>query len=296
MVLVRPIVTDATTTAGLIGVLDVTEPPTEPPVEIRARQLLSPVTTDATIFGQAFNYAPSAAEAARAPRSHMLFTRASSALSGPYDPIIRPTEVELLDYEAEIGVVVRSPLHETTDISDENVGDVIAGVVLCNDVSPRDEMFGATFFQWFMGKSHRTFCPTGPVLYLLEHSEVAPTLGNLEIALSLNGEPRQFAHSSQMIFKPGPTLGYISQWMDVKPGDLLLTGTPAGVRGVISAEVVDALRTHLMDDNARLEAVRRAMSATGPFMRPGDVVSLSMRDAQRALDLGGQQTSVGVPS
>src|ERR1700730_16043443 len=110
VVVVRPIVTDAMTTAELIGALDATELPSEPTVQIPARQLLSPVTADATIFGQAFNYAPSAAEAAKAPRSRMLFMRSSSALSGPYDPIIRPAEVELLDYEAEIGIVVRAHL------------------------------------------------------------------------------------------------------------------------------------------------------------------------------------------
>ncbi len=118
------------------------------------------------------------------------------------------------------------------------------------------------------------------------------TLANLEITLSLNGERRQFANSSQMIFRPGPTLGYISEWMDVKPGDLLLTGTPGGVRGIISAAVVDALRANLLDDDARLTAVRHAMSKTGPFMQPGDVLNLSIRDARHAHNLGGQETLV----
>jgi len=73
--------------------------------------------------------------------------KASSSLSGPYDPVRRPANTQLLDYEVEIGVVLRSDLRPSQTIGDDAVGEVVAGVVLCNDVSARDTMFGASFFS-----------------------------------------------------------------------------------------------------------------------------------------------------
>jgi 2-keto-4-pentenoate hydratase/2-oxohepta-3-ene-1,7-dioic acid hydratase in catechol pathway len=83
----------------------------------------------------------------------------------------------------EFGLVLRKDLGEGQEVTDKTIGDVVAGVVLCNDVSARDTMFGATFMQWYRGKSYRTFCPTGPALWLLEPGEVRDALQNLEIKL-----------------------------------------------------------------------------------------------------------------
>jgi 2-keto-4-pentenoate hydratase/2-oxohepta-3-ene-1,7-dioic acid hydratase in catechol pathway len=291
---IRPIDTHAATTADLIAALDAVPPAvtTGPSVRIMAKRLLSPVTTDATIFGQAFNYANSAEEAATARPSHMLFTRASSALAGPYDDIVRPFEVELLDYEAEIGIVLRRDLGEPTEIGAANVGDYVAAVVLCNDVSPRDVMFGATFLQWYQGKSYRTFCPAGPVLYLLDRGEVAAVLDNLEIRLWLNGELRQSAHSTQMILGPAQTLSFISRHIDMKRGDLLITGTPAGVVQVISPRAIEIMQTHLMDDERRRDELRKELGNGRRFMEPGDIVSLTLRDTRSGKDLGGHESRI----
>ena len=291
---VLPLAITPATTAELIAMLDqaVAGGVVRPRVRIPAAQLLSPVTTDGTIFGQAFNYAPSAEEAETARRSYMLFSRASSALTGPYDDIVRPDQVKLLDYEAEIGIVLRRDLREPTEITNANVGDYVAGVVLCNDVSPRDVMFGATFLQWYQGKSHRTFCPTGPALYLLDRHEVADTLASIEIGLALNGEACQSGHSSQLILKPAETLSFISRQMDMKRGDLLITGTPNGVAPVISAKAVEIMKTHLMNDDLRLDALRAEMGAGRAFMEPGDLVTLTMHDTRSQRDLGGQESRI----
>jgi len=113
-------------------------------------EILSPITSDSTLVCQGLNYSEHAAEAQQhTRRSNLIFAKASSSLTGPYSPIVRPTDVELLDYEVEIGLVLRTELTADAHVSNENIGHYVAGVVLCNDVSARDTMFGASFLQWF---------------------------------------------------------------------------------------------------------------------------------------------------
>jgi 2-keto-4-pentenoate hydratase/2-oxohepta-3-ene-1,7-dioic acid hydratase in catechol pathway len=199
-------------------------------VPLIARDLLSPITANSTLLCQGLNYWAHAAEAGhRERKQNLLFAKASSSLSGPYDDIVRPAGVELLDYEVEVGIVLRKDLTAGTVVDDDNIGSYVAGVVLCNDVSARDVMFGATFLQWFQGKSYRTFCPTGPVLYLLDEPEVAKTVANLEISLTYKEAVRQSANTSQLIYKPAETLTHVATIMDLRRGDVILTGTPGGV-------------------------------------------------------------------
>jgi len=294
LIALEPIVTHRETTAGLIEELDSRASVwTTASVHISASQLLSPITNDATLLCQGLNYAAHAAEAQHHVRkSNLIFSKASSSLTGPFSKIVRPPEVELLDYEVEIGVVLRADLRGPTDVTGANLGDVVAGVVLCDDVSARDIMFGATFMQWFQGKSYRTFCPCGPVLYLLDRAEVANTLANLQIKLWLNGELRQSASSAQLIFKPTETLAYITQGIDMKRGDVLLTGTPGGVTSPASPKLVEILKTHLMADTQRRDELRVEMAKLRPFMQPGDIVTATLFSALHDKSLGGQENMI----
>ena len=202
--------TEAATTSALLATLERDPRSVEHGgrVPLIAKDLLSPITADSTLLCQGLNYWAHAAEAGhRERKQNLLFAKASSSLSGPYDDIVRPAAVELLDYEVEVGIVLREDLTAGTIVDDDNIGAHVAGVVLCNDVSARDAMFGATFLQWFQGKSYRTFCPTGPVFYLVDESEVAKTLADLEgISLTYKGAVRQSANTSQLIYKPAETL------------------------------------------------------------------------------------------
>ena len=295
MVEIAPIDTDAQTTADLIVALAGDSVPADygKAVQISAADLLSPVTTDARILCQGLNYGAHAAEAGHHVRKqNLFFMKASSTLSGPYSDIVRPQEVQLLDYEVEIGVVLRTDLLGATQVTDANIGDYVAGVVLCDDVSARDVMFGASFLQWFQGKSFRTFCPAGPVLCLLEPGEVAETLASLEIKLWLNGELRQSAASAQLIYKPAETLTQLSGFMDMKRGDLLLTGTPGGVIAQGTPKVLDILKSQLMDDEARRTALCEEFQAKATFLQPGDVVTANLNDVRLGRDLGGQSNTI----
>ena len=294
---VRVINTTAATTAQILADLDrpggrenLADGET---VTLRAGDLVSPITADGSLLCQGLNYAEHAAEAQQAARKqNLFFAKASSSICGSYDEIVRPPEVELLDYEVEFGVVLRSGVSAKATVTNDNVGDFVAGVVLANDVSARDVMFGASFLQWFQGKSYRTFCPLGPVLYLLNRDEIAEALVNLEIKLWVNGELRQSAKSSQLIFKPAETIEQMSQVVDLKPGDVILTGTPGGVTAPATPKLVEILKTHLLADGPRRDAIRAEMSSGRPFLQEGDVVTASIRDLRSDRNLGGLQNRI----
>ncbi len=289
------IATDATTTGGLIAELEHNpglarrgEPKT-----ILASQLLSPVTGDATLICQGLNYRDHAAEAGHHVRKeNLIFAKASSSLSGPYADIVRPSHVELLDYEVEVGVVLRKDIASGAVVDEDNVGSYVAGVVLCNDISARDVMFGASFLQWYQGKSYRTFCPAGPVLYLLEPSEVAAVLNSLEITLSWNGEQRQSAITSDLIYKPAETLTQLAEIMDLRRGDMVLTGTPGGVIAQGTPRLIEILKTRLLDDIGRRDDIRAEMRTLGRFLQAGDTLTLTLREAGSGLDIGGQHCRI----
>jgi 2-keto-4-pentenoate hydratase/2-oxohepta-3-ene-1,7-dioic acid hydratase in catechol pathway len=291
---VGPLRTNATTTASLITAFDAGElGEVEKPVSLKAVALLSPITSDATLVCQGLNYVSHAAEARHHERKqNLFFAKASSSLTGPFSNIERPQDVQLLDYEVEFAVVLRTNLGRGINVHDENLGDYAAGVVLCNDVSARDVMFGASFLQWYQGKSYRTFCPAGPVLYLLEKTETTNVLANLEIKLLVNGEIRQSASSSQLIFKPAETLTQLSRIVDLKVGDLLLTGTPGGVTAPASPKLIEILRTNLMADDVRRDALRVEMAAFRPFLKAGDVVTATLHDRAFHRSLGGLENHV----
>jgi len=291
-VALRPLLLQADTTASLLTQIGA---PVErgPKVSVKASRLMSPVTPDAALVCQGLNYASHAQEAQHAQRkSNLIFGKAGSSITGPYDDIVRPAEAELLDYEVEFALVMRRALTARDRVTADNIGEYVAGVVLCNDVSARDIQFGESLLQWFRGKSYRTFCPVGPVLWLLEPAEVATVLEQLEIRLQVNGEPRQQASSQQLIWKPVETLNYVAAILDMKAGDLLLTGTPGGVTAPVTPKMVEIIKTHLLSDEARRDELRVEMTRGRPFLRDGDFVSAALRCTQPLQELGGMVNRV----
>lgn len=279
----------ATTTAALIAELATGNAQVSQTATVSGKDFLSPVTSDAALICQGLNYWEHAAEAGHKTRkANLFFQKASSSLSGPYDDIIRPEGVELLDYEAEFGAILRRPIEKGENVTPDNVGDYVAGFVLCNDISARDTQFGASFFQWFQGKSYRTFCPTGPVLYLLEPEEVVPALENLHFSLEFRGDVRQSASSTQLIYKVPETLTQLAEIIDLKPGDMLLTGTPGGVLAHPGPEILEILKTHIFDDATRKGEFVDSFKKKDPFLQPGDTLTLSFKDNAQGIDLGGQ--------
>ena len=155
------------------------------------------------------------------PEAPLLFAKWQNALIGPGEPIVIPPIVTRCDYEAELGVVIGSRVR---DVSAENALDAVAGYICVNDVSARDLQFADG--QWTRGKSPDTFCPVGP--RLVPRDDV-PDPQNVAIRAVLNGETRQESTTANMVFGVADLIAYVTRTITLEPGDLIATGTPAGV-------------------------------------------------------------------
>jgi 2-keto-4-pentenoate hydratase/2-oxohepta-3-ene-1,7-dioic acid hydratase in catechol pathway len=154
------------------------------------------------------------------PEAPLLFAKFTTSLIGPGDAIVIPPAVTKCDYEAELGVVLGATVKR---VSKENALEAVAGYLAANDVSARDLQFGDG--QWTRGKSPDTFCPVGP---LVPASEV-PDPHALPIRAILNGEVVQESTTANLVFGVDEVISYASQTATLEAGDLILTGTPAGV-------------------------------------------------------------------
>jgi 2-keto-4-pentenoate hydratase/2-oxohepta-3-ene-1,7-dioic acid hydratase in catechol pathway len=155
------------------------------------------------------------------PSAPLLFAKWPNALIGPGEPIVIPRAAKKVDYEAELGVVIGSRVR---GVSEENALEAVRGYLCLNDVSARDLQFSDG--QWTRGKSPDTFCPIGPRLVPREDVPDPQALG---IRCRLNGELMQDSTTANMIFGVAEIIAYASATMTLEPGDLIATGTPAGV-------------------------------------------------------------------
>ena len=163
------------------------------------------------------------------PEEPLLFLKAPSALVGPRAPIVLPPESERVEHEGEIAVVLRSRL--TRGATPEEARAAVLGVTCANDVTARDlQRKDAVFAR---AKSFDTFCPVGPAI------RVGADLSDLEVMIRVNGAERQRGHTRDMAFGIVDLLLYASRMMTLEPGDLLLTGTPAGVGPLADGDLVE---------------------------------------------------------
>jgi 2-keto-4-pentenoate hydratase/2-oxohepta-3-ene-1,7-dioic acid hydratase in catechol pathway len=180
-----------------------------------------PIPRPGKIVCVGLNYRDHAEEqGAELPAAPLLFAKFTTALIGPGDPIVIPSIVTRCDYEAELGVVIGATVK---NVSKENAFDAVAGYVVANDVSARDLQFSDG--QWTRGKSPDTFCPVGPLVPAAN----VPDPHALGIRAILNGETMQDSTTANLIFGIDEVISYASQTSTLESGDLILTGTPAGV-------------------------------------------------------------------
>jgi 2-keto-4-pentenoate hydratase/2-oxohepta-3-ene-1,7-dioic acid hydratase in catechol pathway len=155
------------------------------------------------------------------PKAPLLFAKWPNTLIGDGEPIVLPEESTQVDYEAELGVVIGTTAKH---VSERDALDAVAGYICLNDVSARDLQFGDG--QWTRGKSPDTFCPVGPRLVPRDEIEDPQALA---IRCIVNGATLQDSSTSQMIFSVAEIIAYVTRVITLEPGDLIATGTPAGV-------------------------------------------------------------------
>lgn len=156
------------------------------------------------------------------PSEPEVFLKASSAMCGVYDPVLRPPGCEKLDYEVELALVVKTRMK---NVSPEVAERGILGYTLMCDYSERDNQLGRGS-QWTKGKSYESFAPVGPVL--ITPDEISDPR-DLSLQLTVNGEKRQWGKTSSLIAPVDHLVSYISKFMTLCPGDIISTGTPSGV-------------------------------------------------------------------
>ncbi len=195
---------------------------TAPPVDTDQR--LGPcIARPSKIICAGLNYRDHAEESGMPiPDEPILFTKATSSLSGPFDPVVIPRGSLKTDWEVELAIIIG---RKATYVAESDALNHVAGYAVMNDVSERAwqlERGG----QWLKGKSADTFAPLGPFLVT---SDEVPDPENLSLWMSVDGRKVQDSNTNQMIFGVAHLVSYISQFMTLLPGDVISTGTPPGV-------------------------------------------------------------------
>ena len=197
-------------------------------LELTKARLLAPVIPRSKIVAIGKNYADHAAEMGGVvPDEPIIFIKPNTTVIGPGDTIVWPEMAPSIDYEAELAIVIG---RICKDVPKEKVNDVIFGYTLANDVTSRE--LQKKDGQWTRAKGFDTFCPLGPWI----ETDFVP--GTQRITTTLNGEVKQDASLSDMIFKVPEIINFVSSVMTLLPGDVIISGTPAGIGPMPERSVV----------------------------------------------------------
>lgn len=190
-------------------------------------RLLAPILPT-KVVGIGKNYAAHAAEmGGEAPAAPVMFLKPSTAVIGPGDAIRLPPDCQRVDHEAELAVVIGGVVR---DVSRDRALATVLGYTCANDVTARDQQ--ATDGQWARAKGHDSFCPLGPWI----ETELDPT--NVAIRAEVDGTVRQDSRTSLLLHDVATLIAYVSHVMTLLPGDVILTGTPAGVGPLTAGSAV----------------------------------------------------------
>jgi acylpyruvate hydrolase len=185
-------------------------------------RLKAPLPHPGKLILLGLNYRDHAAETGQQiPEVPTLFSKYNNSVIGPGEAILIPRATEQIDYEAEFAFVIGRRGYE---IPRERALDYVVGYTIVNDVSARDYQFVTS--QWMVGKTFDSHCPMGPALVLKDE---IPDPHHLDLELTIGGEILQKSNTNQLIFKIPETVEYLSRIMTLEPGDVISTGTPAGV-------------------------------------------------------------------
>ncbi len=194
-------------------------------------RLGTPIARPSKIICVGANYADHAKEFGHdIPQEPILFSKASTAMNGPNDPIVLPDGAEVVDSEAELAVVIGK---KASKVRAADALDYVAGYTVLNDVTER--VVQKSNGQWFRGKGFDSFCPIGPFLVTAEE---IPEIDNLRVWQRYNGDMLQDGNTADMMFKIPFLVTYISQGITLLPGDIISTGTPHGIGSVRDPQVL----------------------------------------------------------
>jgi 2-keto-4-pentenoate hydratase/2-oxohepta-3-ene-1,7-dioic acid hydratase in catechol pathway len=258
-------------------------------------QLLAPVTANQQFICQGVNYRSHVEESGLKVENfpfNTIFTKAPSCITAADTPVARPSHVHLLDYEIELGLVLRRDLPAGTQVGADDLASWLAGVTIVNDLSARDVQLPQG--QFYKGKSFRGFGPVGPGLVLLTAAEWA-RWQELHMRLTVNGQMRQDAYCREMIHGPAATLTELASVHDLNAGDLIATGTPAGCAARAPSKLITFILRHFSSEGAKWRLFIQKNRSNPAYLQPGDRISATIRTDDGAIDLGEQTTVITTP-
>ncbi|MGW6277373.1 fumarylacetoacetate hydrolase family protein [Kribbella sp. NPDC055071] len=221
---------------GLVGTVAVLDSdPLYRPVQFTGEQLqladvrlLAPVIPRSKVVCVGRNYAAHAQELGNeVPKEPLIFLKPNTSVIGPRDGIVYPEQTNDLNFEGELAIIIGRICR---DLPKERAEEVIFGYTIANDVTARD--LQKSDGQWARAKGYDTFCPLGPWIT----TDLDPA--DIRVSTELNGEPKQDGRTSQFIFDIPEVLAYITSFTTLLPGDVVLTGTPAGVGPMLPGDEV----------------------------------------------------------
>lgn len=284
--------TTATTTAELLAdrsAIDAALNADVVPLDTLA--LVSPVTAPCRVIAQMTNFESHVRDSGMDPKTVPLtfFRKSSASISGPFDDIVKPAHVRFLDYEVEIGLVIGREIPVGTMLSENDLADAIAGLVITNDVSARDIQLPQT--QFYEAKSYPTFTPVGPELVLVDSNDLK-RFGDLRLTLSVNDSQRQNALvEGDMLYRPLQALQSLTRFQDLAAGDLILTGTPSGTALRAPAKPIEIIG-NLLPPAVKWKAFFKRQATNTKYLGDGDIVEATVGTDDGAIDLGAQRMRV----
>lgn len=260
-------------------------------IALKDVMILSPITQNQRFVCQGANYRRHMIESGMNPEDknfNMIFTKSSSSMAPHNTDIVRPSVSKLLDYEVELGVVLKAPITGAVTINSSNLHEYVAGVVIVNDITARDVQIPQ--MQFYKGKSFRTFGPIGPFLCLMDKQDLH-YMDKLQLTLKVNGEVRQNDSSGDMVYRPADTLTELSSVHDFDAGDLLATGTPAGCALTVPSPAKQKLAA-MIPEAIKWKLFLKMQGESTQYLQPGDSIETTIRSSDGVIDLGKQSNAV----
>ena len=254
-------------------------------------ELLSPVTENQQFLCQGANYRQHMIESGMSPDDkhfNMIFTKAQSCIAPANSDVIRPGRVRFLDYEIELGLVLKKNITGACTVRDDNLHDFVAGLVIVNDYSARDVQIPE--MQFYKGKSFRTFGPVGPYLCLLDRQEMSK-LYDMNLTLTVNGDVRQSDTTRNLVNRPPETITELSGVQDMFIGDLIATGTPSGCALSVPSPTKQKIAA-LLPPAAKWKMFMKIQAQRPQYLKPGDRVEARIASADGSIDLGVQRNRI----
>lgn len=290
--------TFTTTESFMLGgapkVKDVLSSSTTEQLPLSDIELLCPITENQQLICQGVNYASHIDESgldSSKKAANVIFRKASSSLCSHNSNIIKPSIVKLLDYEAELGLIIKKSITTAVKVNEQNLHEYIGALVIHNDVSARDIQLTQPTGQFYKGKSFRTFGPTGPYLVLVDKEDVA-RLGDLEITLEVDDKVRQHSTCKHMVHKPADTLTELSSVQNLFPGDVIATGTPGGVALKAPTNKLLLFIGKIIAEDKKWEIFIKKNLKNPNYLHAGQRIKIRIKTPDGHIDLGEQENSI----